>query len=397
MTPEHKWVDIVARIPAVPAILDVVCRTTGMGFAAVARITDDQWIACSVLDRIQFGLPPGGELKVETTICQEVRDNREAVVIDDVATDAAYCGHPTPAMYGFQSYISVPIFLVDGAFFGTLCAIDPKPAKLRTPEVVGTFKLFAELIAFHLDAQTHLAQSASLLKDERAIAELREQFIGILGHDLRNPLSAVRSGAHVLQRLPLGEQGQRAAAIIQGSAIRMTRLIDNLLDFASARLGGGLEIDRSAHEPLQSVLEQVVAEIRATATQRTIVTDFVLSEPVTCDTGRIGQLFSNLLGNAVTHGSDAAPVRVRAVSRDGVFELFVVNASETIAPDVMAQLFQPFRRREGRSGQSGVGLGLFIASQIAHAHGGTLEGVSNAGETRFTFRMPNGSAESATP
>ena len=83
-------IDAIGRIDAVPMILDVVCRSTGMGFAAVARVTDDRWIACEVLDAIGFGLKPGGELAVKTTICDEIRDSREAVVIDEVAKDPVY-------------------------------------------------------------------------------------------------------------------------------------------------------------------------------------------------------------------------------------------------------------------------------------------------------------------
>jgi hypothetical protein len=82
-------------------------------------------------------LKPGGELKVETTICHEIQQSREPVVIDHVAEDDSWRHHPTPAMYGFQSYISMPIILADGSFFGTLCAIDPRPAHLRTPEIIG--------------------------------------------------------------------------------------------------------------------------------------------------------------------------------------------------------------------------------------------------------------------
>ena len=143
----------VGGLKAVPTMLDIVCRTTGMGFAAVARVTEDRWIACSVRDDIAFGLKPGGELEVATTICDEIRDSGKAVIIDHVAEDADFCAHPTPARYGFQSYISMPILLTDGSFFGTLCAIDPQPRKLKTPETIGMFKLFAELIAFHLDRQ----------------------------------------------------------------------------------------------------------------------------------------------------------------------------------------------------------------------------------------------------
>src|SRR5258708_38413715 len=156
----------VQGISAVPRILEVVCRSTGMGFAAVARVTENRWICCAVRDEIAFGLTPGGELKLETTICHEIRQSGQAVVIDSVADDIAYCGHHTPAQYGFQSYVSMPIILADGSFFGNLCAIDPRPARLNTPQTVGMFKLFAELIATHLHAAHLVATSeARLLVD----------------------------------------------------------------------------------------------------------------------------------------------------------------------------------------------------------------------------------------
>jgi GAF domain-containing protein len=200
--PSDDQADIqaLADVAAVPSILDVVCRTTGMGFAAIARVTADRWIACGVQDDIGFGLRPGGELKVETTLCHEVRRLGAPVVISNVAEDPVFCGHPTPALYGFQSYISVPIVMPDGTFFGTLCAIDPKPRLLATPEIIGSFKLFAELIAFHLDAQRRVAATEATLARERELSDLREQFIAVLGHDLRNPLAAVRAGTQLLAR-----------------------------------------------------------------------------------------------------------------------------------------------------------------------------------------------------
>jgi GAF domain-containing protein len=103
------------------------------------------------------------------------------VAIDHVAEDERYCGHPTPEMYGFQSYISVPIQLPDGRFFGTLCAIDPKPARVNRFETIGMFKLFADLIALHLDAQERMTRSETALQDERQRAELQDQFIAVLG------------------------------------------------------------------------------------------------------------------------------------------------------------------------------------------------------------------------
>jgi len=377
----------VAQIDAVPKILEVVCRTTGMGFAAVARVTEDRWIACAVRDEIQFGLQPGGELQVKTTICDEIRDSGQPVVIDHVAEDADFCGHPTPEMYGFQSYISMPIYRPDGRFFGTLCAIDPRPARLKTPETIGMFRLFADLIAFHLDAKDRLKVSEEALLDERQSAELREQFIAVLGHDLRSPLAAIDAGATVLGKMPLGEQAKPVVALIRRSAARMAGLIDNVLDFARGRLSGGLSLVRAADAGLEGVLEQVIAEMRAVWPDRDVDAEIVLSRPVVCDSARIAQLFSNLLGNALTHGDPAGPVRVRARSGDDGFELSVANLGEPIPPETLAKLFQPFSRASGRPGQQGLGLGLYIASEIARAHGGSLEVASSAEETRFTFRM----------
>ncbi|AMR33051.1 hypothetical protein A0256_17320 [Mucilaginibacter sp. PAMC 26640] len=159
-------VDAISRIPIVASILEVICRSTGMGFSAIARVTEDKWIACAVRDEINFGLVAGGELKLETTICNEIRQTGQPVIIDHVALDEAFKDHHTPAMYGFQSYISIPIRLRNGEFFGTLCAIDPRPAILTTPQVTGMFKIFAELISFHLNATDELNLSEFRLIEE---------------------------------------------------------------------------------------------------------------------------------------------------------------------------------------------------------------------------------------
>ena len=381
--------DAVARIDVVPKILEVVCRTTGMGFAAVARVTEERWVACAVRDEIAFGLEPGGELEVATTICSEIRESGRHVVIDHVAEDDAYCRHPTPQRYGFQSYISVPIVRPDGRFFGTLCSIDPRPARLNTPETVGMFKLFAELIAFHLDAQERLRVSETALLDERQTAQLREQFIAVLGHDLRNPLNAVRGGAELLQTLPLDDRAAPVVALIQRSAARMAGLIDNVLDFARGRLGGGLSVSRVPDPGLATVLEQVIAEVRTAWPGRAVRSDINLARPVNCDGARLAQMFSNLLANALTHGDPSGPVRVCARSDEERFELSVANHGAPIPPETVGRLFRPFYRASDRPGRQGLGLGLYIASEIARAHGGALEVESSDAETRFTFRMPN--------
>lgn len=124
-------------------MLAQVCATTGMGFAAVARVTETRWIACQVLDRIDFGINPGDELKIAETICDEIRDSGEAVVFDDASTDIKWSRHPVPVIYGFRSYCSFPVYLDDGRFFGTLCAIDPNRRKVSDEVVMEMFTEFA--------------------------------------------------------------------------------------------------------------------------------------------------------------------------------------------------------------------------------------------------------------
>jgi signal transduction histidine kinase len=379
-------VALISSIDAVPTILEVCCRTTGMGFAAVARVTEDRWIACAVRDEISFGLKPGGELKVETTICDAIRASGNAVVIDHVAEDNDFCGHPTPALYGFQSYISMPIFRRDGTFFGTLCAIDPKPAKLKNVQTVGMFKLFAELISFNVDAEERLASSEAALFSERQSSELREQFIAVLGHDLRNPLASIDAGVSLLAKEKLEGKARRILPLMQKSVRRMANLIDNVLDLARGRLAGGLMIKRNRDEPLEPALAQVVEELRAAWPERPIEVEMNLEAPVDCDPARIAQLLSNLLANALVHGK--GPVRVTARSEGGALELAVANGGAPIPPEVVARIFQPFYRAAADGNRQGLGIGLYIASEIARAHGGTLSVTSDDTETRFTLQVP---------
>lgn len=380
-------VETIGKIDVVPMILEVVCRTTGMGFAAIARVTEDRWVACAVRDEIAFGLSPGGELELGTTICNEIRQNGQAVVIDHVAEDGFFRGHPAPAKYGFESYISQPIFR-GGEFFGTLCAIDPKPALLTNPEVTGMFKLFADLIAQHMDTQDRLAKSEAALLGERHAAELREQFIAVLGHDLRNPLASIQAGGRLLARTPLDARALSLVSAMQASVLRMAGLIDNVMDFARARLGGGFEIERRIAPDLEETIAQAVDELRLAHPDREIVAEIALAEPVACDSGRVAQLLSNLLGNALRHGAESGPVTVQAWTAEGRFTLSVANTGPAISPDRQAVLFLPFERAEHHHGQQGLGLGLYIAAEIARAHGGELGVASDDAETRFTFTMP---------
>lgn len=144
------------------AILREICATTHMGFAAIARVTEQRWIACLVEDRIEFGLDPGDELKIHETICDEIRDSGEAVVIDDASDDIKWSRHPVPVIYGFKSYCSFPVYLEDGTFFGTLCAIDPEPRRVNDETVIEMFADYARTVGAILSqAMAQIATPAS--------------------------------------------------------------------------------------------------------------------------------------------------------------------------------------------------------------------------------------------
>jgi PAS domain S-box-containing protein len=220
---------------------------------------------------------------------------------------------------------------------------------------------------------------------EREDAELREQFIAVLGHDLRNPLAAVAAGTHILVRRP--EKAAEVAEQIERSISRMSELIDNVLDFARGRLGGGFVTARDSAKPLEPVLLHVIQELRGVHPDRSFVVEIDLREPVQCDRQRIGQLLSNLLGNALAYGAPNKPIDVRALADGGQFSLSVTNAGKAIEPTARERLFQPFFRGV-RDRREGLGLGLYICSEIAKAHGGRIDVESEGGSTSFTLRMP---------
>lgn len=219
-------------------------------------------------------------------------------------------------------------------------------------------------------------------------AELREQFIAVLGHDLRNPLAGLAGGVNVLSKAHNDPKSVRVLRLMSESIKRMEGLIDNLMDFARGRLGGGIAIERSSGERIEPTLAQVVNEMRAGHPDRAIEMRFDIAHVIDVDHARIAQMFSNLLGNAITHGSADRPIVVEAAVADGNFALSVANGGAQIPQVARDRLFQPFYRGEIRPSMQGLGLGLYIASQIAEAHGGHIDVRSDLNETKFTFRMP---------
>jgi signal transduction histidine kinase len=211
-------------------------------------------------------------------------------------------------------------------------------------------------------------------------------FVGILGHDLRTPLSAMLTGAHVLEH-ELSDEGSRH--ILHQMTLagqRMTAMIEQLLDLTRARLAGGLGfVGARVRLDVGTLVQRAVEELRVSHLEREIVVQLHGDSVTSGDADRLLQLFSNLLANALQHGASSSPITVVVDGRAGDISVSVHNLG-VIPPDLLPILFEPFRGRTNRSSRShGLGLGLFISQQIAAAHGGNVSVASNQRDgTTFT-------------
>ena len=290
-----------------------------------------------------------------------------------------------------QNFLGVPLF-VDGAIKGILLVIR------TTPTTTG------ELDEWLLSALAD--QAAAALEKTRLdeIAAFREQLIGIVSHDLRNPLGTIQMGAHLLlQSEGLGPKSTEVARRIARSAAVATRLIDQLLDLTRSRLGGGIPIDPRRMD-MAEIWQNIIGETELTHPDRSLHVELNGDLNGVWDRVRIYQLLTNLVSNAVQHGAPRSPIGLRADASEAEVIIEVSNRGEPIPAEAMPFIFDAFR--SGRHGDPsraqqlglGLGLGLFIAQQIARSHGGLITVTSSEREgTTFRIRLPRDStSRSAT-
>ena len=348
-------------------------RTDGTIFRANATIAD--WLGCAGADligrRLQEFLTIGSRLfyEMHTAPLLHVQGSFAEVALDM----KSMAGEPLPVLAN-----AVGLRNTQGQPYARIVLF--KSSERRRYE--------SELLEARRRSQALEAATQNLLAAERENAVLREQFIAVLGHDLRNPLAGIGGAVRLLRKEGTSEKGRLILDLLDGSAARMSALIDSILDFARGRLGGGLTLAREPDVQIEAVLGQVVDELRVDHDGRTIETEFALRKPVDCDPSRIAQMLSNLIGNALTHGARGLPIRITAKTDAKTLTISVSNGGAAIPAAAMKRLFHPFVRGEVRQTKQGLGLGLYIAHEIAKAHGGQLSVQSTNEATRFTFTMP---------
>ena len=239
-------------------------------------------------------------------------------------------------------------------------------------------------------AERDAADARASEADLRNVAEFRERLIGIVGHDLRNPLNAITMAASLLASSShLEETDAELATRIVDSARRMKCIVAQLLDFTRARLGGGFPLEISTFD-VGGLCERIAAELRLGRPDANIEVSRGRDLVGSWDVERISAVVSNLLANAVEHAAQGTPIRidVRGGPSDVVFE--IQNEGEAIPPQVLETLFEPFHQGDpnAQRASGNLGLGLYIAHEIVRSHGGRLDASSTAGRTTFTVRLP---------
>lgn len=280
-----------------------------------------------------------------------------------------------------------------GRLFDELSMVIAEDRHAYERELLQARRRAEQLLHQERQTQQALALAEEQLKQALEAAEDRalfaEQLIGIVSHDLRTPLQAIRLGTQLLARAPLDEAQLKTVNNVLRSSRRAQRLVEDLLDFTVARVGRGLSVTPQPLD-LPQVVADSVDELRAAYPQQQLELRHSGSTAATADAARIAQLIGNLVANATTYGATGRPITITSRGRgDGGLEISVHNEGEPIDAALLPHLFEAMVRGEVRATDRSVGLGLFIVREIARAHGGSVAVVSAAGHgTTFTFQAP---------
>lgn len=243
-----------------------------------------------------------------------------------------------------------------------------------------------DIIRFNEAIDQALAESIDFFSTQ--VDQARNLLLGMLGHDLRTPLQSIRMTAHYLAALNAGDKVSEAASRLINSGARMKALLDDLLDFNRTKLGLGIDIART-HIDLGVVFTDQVAELRGAHPDHPVELEVRGNCRGMWDARRLEQLLANLVANAMKYGTPQALVRVVVTGEEKEVRIDVINEGHAIDPAILGQMFEPLSRGAHPASPDGsLGLGLYIAQEIATGHGGKITARSAGSETTFTVRLP---------
>lgn len=374
-------IELLASLDSVAALLRVVCDVSGLGVATVAEVTEQRWIACAVEDRIAFGLQPGAELDLESTLCNHVRSSHDAVIISDVTQNPTYCDHPAPGLYGWKSYLSVPVFRPNGTFFGTLCAFDPQPAPLLEQRpVIATLDGFASLLGELLAREEQRREESPAPRGDLDLTPLREQLLVLLEEDLQHPLQALAKDAPVD-----ASQAQRW----QTEARRLAERSAAAADFVRVRLGHGLPLKPALVAGANERLLDLLVRLQTRFPDHTLGSELPeLPAALRLDLPRLLQAVEALLEWVASRNPAGGTLLLRGVLDERCYRLAVESRTAVVEPATLNQVFQPLLTQADSEQPARLDLGLYLAQEIARGHGGSLVARLEAGHLRFLLTLP---------
>jgi sigma-B regulation protein RsbU (phosphoserine phosphatase) len=366
-------------------VLHTLGVESGMPTVLLTHVNQGSWSPWAVHDGGSFGLEAGRQIDATHTLCEVVCRSDMPLALDDARRDVRFSEHPASTTFGVAAYVGVPFRLPNGSVLGTLCALDRVP-HVGLEEVLPLYRLFARLLAHEFQLVDVARTSLAALHTETETAFSRERFLAAVVHDLRTPLAAIEISAQLLRRQLGKQETGRGFERILDAASRMSRLIDDLLDFSRGRLGAGIPIARRPIDDTPHFLKAILEEVATAHPERHMHWDVQLEDPrASWDVDRIAQCLDNILTNACVHGAASTPVSVVVRGVNSEVTIDVVNFGELSAIE-RTSLFEPFHGP--RVVRRGLGLGLFIADQIVRSHGGRIEVESVHGETRTRIHLP---------
>lgn len=383
----HRDLAAVAGDEAVAELLAAVCDVSGLGFAVIAEVSENSWTALAVLDRIRMNVVVGQQLDVTTTLCRQVCRTRKLVVMDHASTDPRYAGDPVPKLYGFESYISAPIVLGNGAYAGNLCALDRRPSYISDPRLQLMFHCYARLLAQHVEART--------TRQSRRVAPLNKHIVG----NLRGLFVALLALAPSAGAQPEVPPRQVPVDLAPAPALRqladrvfsqrhsLATLVNDVLVCTRGRLNGGMPGHIWKVDDLHARLTAVVADTAAANPDRTIITNIAFDQPVDCDPRLIQELASHLLQHALAHNAPAGPVSFIVSTQDNDLEIAVWNEGHPIAKQALRTVFSPALRLGTEPAPAR--FSLHTCAAIVRAHLGTIGMTSSPMDgTQIVARIP---------
>lgn len=360
----------------------------------------DAPLACGVLGEARMTAQACSDVR---TLCRLVEEGVGAVLIAEEALTPDALGCLAEVLKAQPAWSDLPIVIFASAvpsraatarlertqnMLGNVTFVD-RPVRVAT--LITAMKAALRARARQYSARQLLQLLEAKEEEARRRVDFEQQLIGIVSHDLKNPLSAVLfTASSLLRREGLDERTTLAAVRLQSSAERAIRMVKDLLDFTQARLGGGIPVKREPVD-LHQIVEQVVDEIQLSYPDRFLLLRRSGAAQGSWDADRLAQAISNLVLNAVKYSPPNSRVSVEARDDGDAAIVEVHNTGDPISAELLPRIFNPLQRgtvdtdKMGRS----IGLGLFIVKSIVDAHGGTIDAASSPQQgTTFTLRLP---------